>query len=128
MAVALVGRGTEQAELTSTWQAARGGQLAAHGIQCRLPVEVSCQLRVGPVGGGEAVPQRLGRAEQARRQDSSSGSSSLWITMTSTGRPVMCRAANRSAACDWRSAQCASSRTRIVSPAARTSSRKLCPT
>jgi hypothetical protein len=26
MAVALVGRGTEQAELTSTWQAARGGQ------------------------------------------------------------------------------------------------------
>jgi hypothetical protein len=27
--VALVGRGTEQAELTRTWQAARGGQAPA---------------------------------------------------------------------------------------------------
>jgi DNA-binding CsgD family transcriptional regulator len=32
MAVALVGRGTEQAELTSTWQAARGGQARVVGL------------------------------------------------------------------------------------------------
>ena len=49
-------------------QAARGGgQLAAHGIQRSLPVEVGRQLRVGPVGGGDAVPQRLGLAEQGAR-------------------------------------------------------------
>ena len=32
MAVALVGRDTEQAELTSTWQAARGGQARVVGL------------------------------------------------------------------------------------------------
>ena len=84
--------------------------------------------RTSSSGVSPASVTRLPCADpNSRRQLSSSGTSSLWITMTSTGRPVMCRAANRSAACDWRSAQCASSRTRIVSPAARTSSRKLCP-
>ena len=55
MAVALVGRGTEQAELTSTWQAARGGQARVIGL-------------AGPAGIGKTalVGQFLRDAAPAR--------------------------------------------------------------
>ena len=55
MAVALVGRGTEQAELTSTWQAARGGQARVVGL-------------AGPAGIGKTalVAQFLRDAAPAR--------------------------------------------------------------
>ena len=55
MAVALVGRGTEQAELTSTWQAARGGQARVVGL-------------AGPAGIGKTalVGQFLRDAAPAR--------------------------------------------------------------
>ena len=55
MAVALVGRGTEQAELTSTWQAARGGQAQVVGL-------------AGPAGVGKTalVAQFLRDAAPAR--------------------------------------------------------------
>ena len=59
MAVALVGRGTEQAELTSTWQAARGGQARVvglagpAGIGKTALVGSSARCRAGAAGVGE---------------------------------------------------------------------------